>query len=126
MTLAHDYRKLDVWRRSHALTLTVYRLTRDFPREERFGISTQLRRACCAIPTNLVEGMERTGPRAFAAFVDIAAASAAETDYLVMLAGELGYMTPNQIAPLREELMQLRRMLTSLRNALRSRSRHIS
>jgi hypothetical protein len=43
-----------------------------------------------------------------------------------MLAGELGYMTPNQIAPLREELMQLRRMLTSLRNALRSRSRHIS
>ena len=126
MTYAHDYRKLDVWRRSRALTLTVYRLTREFPREERFGISAQLRRACCAIPTNLAEGMERTGARAFAAFVDIAAASAAETDYLLMLSGELGYATPREIAPLSEELIQIRRMLTSLRSSLRSRAHHLS
>jgi four helix bundle protein len=67
--------------------------------------------------------MERTGPRAFAAFVDVAAASAAETDYLLMLTGELSYAKPSQIAPLCEELNQIRRMLTTLRNGLRSRAR---
>ena len=70
--------------------------------------------------------MERTGARAFAAFFDIAAASAAETDYLLMLSGELGYATPREIAPLSEELIQIRRMLTSLRSSLRSRAHHLS
>ena len=120
MTYARDYRKLDVWRRSHALTLGVYRLTRAFPVEERFGVSAQLRRACCAIPTNLVEGTERTGVRAFAAFVDIAAASAAETDYLLVLSGELGYATSDSLAPLSQELTEIRRILTALRRSLRS------
>jgi len=125
VTYARDYCKLDVWRRSHALTVTVYRLTCDFPREERFGITAQVRRACCAIPTNLVEGTERTGARAFAAFVDIAAASAAETDYLLMLSGELGYATPGSLRPLNQELTEIRRMLTALRNSLRSYTRRL-
>jgi four helix bundle protein len=123
VTYSRDYRQLRVWGRAHALTLTVFRLTRTFPNDERFGLTAQLRRSCAAIPTNLVEGSERTGVRAFAAFVDVAAASAAETEYLLFLASELGY-TPNQdLAPIQQELTEIRRILTALRNSLRARGK---
>ena len=123
VTYARDYRQLRVWQRAHALTLTVFRLTCAFPSDERYGLTAQLRRACVGIPTNLVEGSERTGVRAFASFVDIAAASAAETEYLLFLASDLGYTQKQDIAPIQQELLEIRRILTALRNSLRAREK---
>lgn len=120
---ARDYRHLEVWRRSHELTLAIYRLTHSFPPFERFGLTAQLRRACCSIPTNLAEGKERTGARAFASFVDFAAGSAAEAEYQLLLARDLGYLQPEDHATLAEQLATIRRMLTALRNSLRRASR---
>jgi four helix bundle protein len=117
-----NYTHLDVWSRSHALTISVYRLTQSFPPHERFGLAAQLRRACSSVPANLAEGKERSGARAFASFVDIAAASAAETDYQLLLARDLGYIDTQAHASLAEELGHIRRMLTGLRNRLRSSS----
>ena len=116
---ARDYTHLEVWRRSHELTLAIYRLTQSFPSFERFGLTAQLRRACCSIPMNLAEGKERTGPRAFASFVDIAAGSAAEAEYQLLLARDLGYLQFEEHATFAEQLAAIRRMLTALRNSLR-------
>jgi four helix bundle protein len=113
---------LDVWRRSHKLTLAIYHLTQCFPSFEQFGLTAQLRRACCSIPTNLAEGKERSGARAFASFVDFAAGSAAEVEYQLLLARDLGYLQFEEHATLAEQLVVIRRMLTALRNSLRRAS----
>ncbi|HMO84838.1 MAG TPA: four helix bundle protein [Lacipirellulaceae bacterium] len=87
-----DFRNLKVWEKSHALTLDVYRHSRGFPSDERFGLTSQLRRACSSVPANLAEGCTRGGDLDFARFVNIAAGSASETDYHLLLARDLGYL----------------------------------
>ena len=118
MEYSRDYRQLEVWRRAHLLTLAVYRATAGFPSGERFGLTSQLRRAVASIPTNLAEGKSRTGERSFAAFVDIAAGSAGEVDYLVFLARELELLPAADFALLAEEINQIGRMLTTLHHRL--------
>ena len=86
-----DYRHLIAWQKAHELTLTVYRITRDFPRDERFGVSAQLRRASASIATNIAEGSGRTTNADFARFLAIAAGSASEVQYQLELARDLGY-----------------------------------
>ena len=86
-----DYRNLIAWQKAHELTLTVYRLTRDFPRDERFGLSAQLRRASASIATNIAEGSGRSTNADFARFLAIAAGSASEVQYQLELARDLGF-----------------------------------
>ena len=76
-----DFRNLDVWRKSHELTLQVDTLTQQFPDQERFGLTSQLRRCCASIPANVAEGCGRATDKDFARFVQTALASAMETDY---------------------------------------------
>ena len=84
-----DYRSLEVWERSHRLTLAIYATTRFFPKEELFGLTSQLRRACASIPSNLAEGCGRDSDAELKRFVDIAHGSASETEYHLLLAAEL-------------------------------------
>lgn len=86
-----DFRQLKVWAKAHSLTLAVYRATAAFPREEQYGLTSQLRRAAASIPTNLAEGCGRYGDAELARFVGIAAGSASEVEYLLMLARDLKY-----------------------------------
>ena len=120
MTYTHDFRDLEVWQRAHALTLGVYSASRSFPGAERFGLTSQLRRAASSIPTNIAEGKSRSGSKPFAAFVDIAAGSAAEVDYLLLLAHDLGYLSSARLEALQSEAMRIRRMLGGLLTRLRS------
>ena len=120
MTFTHDFRDLEVWQRAHALTLAVYGATRSFPTAEKFGLTAQLRRAVSSIPTNIAEGKARSGSKPFAAFVDVAAGSAAEVDYLLLLSHDLGYLAPGPMEELQSEAMRIRRMLSGLRAKLRS------
>ena len=120
MTYTHDFRDLEVWQRAHALTLGVYEASRSFPGAKRFGLTSQLRRAASSIPTNIAEGKSRSGSKPFAAFVDIAAGSAAEVDYLLLLAHDLGYLSSAQLEALQSEAMRIRRMLGGLLTRLRS------
>jgi four helix bundle protein len=76
-----DYKDLVVWRRSHTLTLTLYRSTERFPKSEMFGLTSQIRRAVASIPTNLAEGCGRWGDGDMGRFVQIAMGSASEVDY---------------------------------------------
>src|SRR5580658_8955046 len=85
-----DFRELRVWQRAHTLTLSVYRLTTGFPTEERYGLSSQMRRASSSIAANLAEGCGRTGDAEFARYCSIAMGSASELDYHLLLAKDLG------------------------------------
>ena len=114
-----DFRNLKVWQKAHALTLDVYRTTRGFPSDERFGLTSQLRRSCASIPANLAEGCARGGDIDFARFVNVAAGSASETDYHLLLARDLEYFSHNAYQPLFEQVTEVKRMLNSFERTLR-------
>src|SRR5450759_4961034 len=87
-----DFRTLIVWQKSHKLAVLVYHVTNKFPKEELYGITSQLRRAIISTPTNIAEGCGRGGDKDFARFIQIALGSASEAEYLVLLSNELGYL----------------------------------
>ena len=87
-----DFKKYDIWQLSHELTLEVYKVTSTFPKEEIFGIISQLRRATTAIPTNISEGCGRNSDKEFNQFLNIALGSALETEYLFILSKDLNYI----------------------------------
>jgi len=109
------FRNLKVWERSHQLVLEVYRLTSSFPKDERYGLTSQLRRSSASVPTNIAEGSKRIGQQDFIRFLNIAEASLSETEYLVMLSSDLGYFPSAKTEGLLKEISELARMLNSLR-----------
>lgn len=106
-----EYRSLNVWRSGHALTLEIYRQTKTFPKDEMFGLISQLRRASSSVPANIAEGCGRDGDAELKRFLNIALGSACEVDYFVLLAGELGYLDPTVHASLADTTVRLRRQL---------------
>jgi four helix bundle protein len=88
-----DFRQLKVWDKAHELTLGIYRATAGFPREELFGITSQMRRASSSIAANLAEGCGRTGDGDFHRFINTAAGSAVELEYFLLLARDLGLLS---------------------------------
>jgi four helix bundle protein len=114
----HDYRQLDVWRRSHALVLAVYRMTARFPRREMYGLISQMRRSAASIPTNLAEGSGRRSSREFARFVDIAIGSSTELEYQLRLSTDLGYAHQSTTGPTLAGLGEIRGMLHGLARRL--------
>jgi four helix bundle protein len=111
---------LKVWQRSHELTLAIYRASASFPRDERYGLTSQLRRAMMSVPTNIAEGAKRQSQVEFARFLNIAEASLAEADYLLLLAGDLNYLPGENVIALRTETEEISRMLNGLRDRIES------
>ena len=109
-----DYRALKVWARAHQLTLGVYKMTAAFPREERYGLTSQLRRCSASVGANIAEGCGKRGNNEFQRFLQIASGSASELDYHLLLSRDLGFVTQEQYARLEQDLGEMRRMLTSL------------
>jgi len=109
-----DFRKLKVWEKSHQLTLDVYRTTTKFPSDERFGLTSQLRRATASIAANIAEGSGRGGETEFARFLTIAIGSASEVEYFVILARDLAYMNETKYSELQNQVIEIKRMLASL------------
>ncbi len=114
-----DFRKLKVWEKAHALTLAIYDATRRFPANEKFGMTSQLRRSCASIPANLAEGSARGGDRDFARFVNVAGSSTSETEYHLLLARDLNYLDEHSYNQLNVQLSEVRRMLTAFERTLR-------
>jgi len=106
---------LRVWQRSHELVLEIYRASGQFPRDERYGLTAQLRRAATSVPTNIAEGAKRKHQSEFVRFLNIAEASLAEADYLLLLAHDLRYLDTDRAAALRAEAEEIARMLNALR-----------
>jgi four helix bundle protein len=108
-----NYRDLQVWDKAHSLTLELYRVSRQFPRDEIYGITGQLRRASVSIGANLAEGCGRRTSNELARFVRIALGSASELDYHLLLSRDLGFMTGDDFASASARLTEVRKMLTS-------------
>jgi len=109
-----DFRDLKVWEEAHLLTLEVYGVTAKFPREEIFGLTSQMRRSSVSIGANIAEGCGKRGNNEFQRFLQIAAASASELDYHLLLAHDLKFLTDSDYQTLANHLSRLRKMLTSL------------
>jgi four helix bundle protein len=109
-----DFRKLKVWEEAHRVALDVYRITQHFPKEETYGLKNQLRRAATSVPTNLAEGTGRGTDRDFGRFLQFAMGSACETEYLILLSRELGYIGEDESVSMIDKLTVMKRMLNKL------------
>ncbi len=109
-----DYKKLRVWTESHQFTLATYSATAKFPSAERFGLMSQLRRSAVSIGANVAEGCGRDTDGELARFLRVALGSANESEYHLLLARDLGFLTPREWASLHGELQKVRRMLAGL------------
>ena len=112
--MVEGYEQLQVWERSHALALQVYKLTRNFPKSELYGLTAQLRRAVTAIPTNIAEGSARASRREYLQFCYIARGSLAEARYLLRLAHDLDYLSTSDFESTLEACDNIVRMLNGL------------
>ena len=110
-----------MWGKSHELTLRIYALTSEFPRQEIYGLTSQIRRACASIPTNIAEGCGRNSSPDFARFLQIAMGSASETEYLILLAHDLKYLNVDQHAELIDTIVSVKKMLTALLRNIRAK-----
>lgn len=114
-----SYRDLDVWRRAIELVAAIYRLTQDFPAEEKFGLVSQMRRAAVSIPSNIAEGYARRERREYARFVSIAFGSGAELETQVYIAKQLRFAPEVSFEMVDDLLRDVQKMLNSLVLALR-------
>ena len=112
------FTKLLVWQRSHKLVLAIYNASVGFPRSEQFGLTSQLRRAALSVPTNIAEGSKRQSESDFARFLNMAEGSLAETEYLLMVSRDLGYIQPPAASRYLKEVTEILRMLSGLRNTI--------
>ena len=113
-----SYRELDVWQLAMDIVVEVYRVTRVFPAEEKFGLIAQLRRAAVAIPSNIAEGHSRLGAGEFRRFVSIARGSGAEVQTQLAVAVALKFVRADELTSLSSQLDRLSRMLFSLYRSL--------
>ena len=119
-----DFRKLRVWEKAHSQALDVYKETAEFPPEERFGLTSQLRRAAVSVPAIISEGCGRGSGSDVARFFQIAMGSASELEYLLLLAHELGLLSDASYERLSTMVVLVKRMLSGLtRKARASRRR---
>ena len=91
-----SYKKFSVWQQAHLLAQKVYEVTKKFPKEEQYGITSQLRRAALSVPCNIVEGSGRQGQKELKHFLNIALGSLLETEYLLEFAKDIGYLDENE------------------------------
>jgi four helix bundle protein len=108
-----NFRSLQVWQKAHQLTLEVYRHTAGFPREELYGLTSQLRRSSSSIGANLAEGCGRNGKAELAPFCSIALGSASELEYHLLLARDLEFVQSSEYECLDESATEIKRMLTA-------------
>ncbi len=113
-----DFRKYEVWQLSHSLVLEVYNISKTFPKEEQFNITSQLRRACASIPTNISEGCGRNSDREFNHFLNIALGSSSETEYLMILSKDLNLISLETSIQLLEKINHIKSKIFKLKEKL--------
>jgi four helix bundle protein len=121
-----DFKKLKVWDKGHELTLAVYRATVRFPKEELYGLTSQIRRAAASIPANIAEGCGRSGRAELGRFLHVAAGSASELEYHLLLAHDLSFLGDPEYRALEGQVVEVKRMLSGFVQRLRTESRGLA
>src|SRR5438552_18612364 len=109
-----NFRDLQVWDKAHKLTLEAYKVTQGFPREELYGLTSQIRRSSASIGANIAEGCGRRGNGDFHRFLQNAMGSASELEYHILLAHDLGILPPPKFKDLNTNIVEVKRMLSAL------------
>ena len=117
------HKKLEAWRKGIELSVRLYRVTADFPTEERFGLTAQIRRAAVSVPANIAEGEARGSKKYFINAIQVARGSLSELDTHLEIAGQLGYLEQATLQQVLEEVDKIERILNGLARSLRSRAR---
>jgi four helix bundle protein len=115
------HHNLDVWKKAVSFSVQVYKLTDGFPRDEKFGLTSQVRRAAVSIAANIAEGAGRKSTKEFANFLSIAQGSASEVETELLIAFQLGYFSRDILCDLTAGLDEIGRMVTGLRNHCNSK-----
>ena len=109
-----DFRQIKVWSKAHLLTLEIYKVTAAFPVEERYGLTSQLRRSAASVPSNIAEGFGRGGNTELARFLQIGMGSATEVEYQILLARDLALIPLDIYAQIDARVEEVKKMLSSL------------
>ncbi len=115
-----NFKDLIVWKKAHENVLHIYNLSKAFPKEEQFGITSQLRRAATSIPTNISEGTGKSTKKDFANFLQTALGSSQEVEYLSLLSMELGYLNKEEYNKINSLNNEVNAMLISLIKKVRA------
>ena len=120
-----DFRKIQVWEKAHRFALQIYKVTSAFPKDELYGLTSQMRRASASIPSNIAEGCGRDTQAKLARFVHIAGGSASELEYQLILAHDLGYIDDEIYPKLNSEINEIKRMLNGFEKAVQANSKNL-
>jgi four helix bundle protein len=115
-----DFRKQKVWQKSHQLTLDIYEVTKRFPKDEIYGLTSQIRRSGASIPANIAEGCGRNSDADFSRFLQMAMGSATELEYHLLLSHDLGILNDADFENLSKETVEVKQMLTSFIKKLKA------
>lgn len=118
-----SYRDLEVWQKAMDLVVICYQMTNTFPKNETYGLASQLQRAAVSVPSNIAEGRQRQHSKEFLQHLSIAYASLAEVETHVQIAGRLNYADKNQINSVLDKTAEIGRMLNGLRRSIEKRIR---
>ncbi len=113
-----DFKKYEIWQLSHSITLEIYKVTAHFPKEELYGLTSQVRRASSSVPTNISEGCGRSSDKEFNHFLNIALGSANETEYVLILSKDLYYIDEDVATNLLEKINIIKSKIYSLKQIL--------
>lgn len=115
-----DFRSLKVWEKAHALTLTIYKSTEGFPKQEIYALTNQIQRSAVSIPANIAEGCGKDSDAELKRYFLIAMGSASELEYLLLLAHDLGYLQAGIYQSMQNELVETRKMLNAFIQRLKA------
>lgn len=116
-----NYKELKVWQKAYHLCIEIYKITKDFPKEERYGLISQIRRASVSVPSNIAEGYGRKTTREYIQALYVAYGSNCELETQILLSGDLGYIKPEDLEKLQGVLGDVERMLMGLIRSLGNR-----
>jgi four helix bundle protein len=108
-----NFKELKVWEKAHQLTIDMYQITRAFPNEEIYGLTSQIRRAAASVPANIAEGCGRSGDAELARFLRIAMGSASELEYHLILVKDLALIDGSTCSAFIEKVIEIKKMLTA-------------
>lgn len=118
MRLKHNFKNLKVWQKAVDLAVSVYELTRSFPSEEKFGITSQMRRSSVSIPSNIAEGTARNSSKAFSNCLDISLGESFELETQAIIANRVGILSENQFSQFTSEVSEVQKMIIGFKTTV--------
>ena len=116
-----NYKELNVWQKSYELCLKIYRITTTFPNEERYGLTSQIRRSAVSIPSNIAEGYGRKTTADYIRMLYISYGSVCELETQILLAGDLGFIEKGESGTIKKDIAEIERMLKALIKSLENK-----